>query len=100
MIGDPAVCRAVRDTVLKVVIALTLAFIADPNGYRGILQVDGYAAHYKLVRKDGGNDGVILDGCRRPASTDRILIAHSMQGTDASVAHWKNETVCGLSVAW
>ena len=31
MIGDPAVCRAVRDTVLKDVIALSLAFIADPD---------------------------------------------------------------------
>ncbi len=33
------------------------------SGYRGILQVDGYGAYSKLVRKDGGNDGVILAGC-------------------------------------
>lgn len=33
------------------------------NGYRGILQVDGYAAYNKLVRSDGGNDGVTLAGC-------------------------------------
>lgn len=33
------------------------------NGYRGILQVDGYAAYNKLVRSDRGNDGVILAGC-------------------------------------
>ncbi|AUX78924.1 IS66 family transposase [Sinorhizobium fredii] len=32
--------------------------------YRGILQVDGYAAYNKLVRSDGGNDGVTLAGCR------------------------------------
>jgi transposase len=32
-------------------------------GYRGILQVDGYGAYSKLVRKDGGNDGVVLAGC-------------------------------------
>lgn len=34
------------------------------NGYRGILQVDGYAAYNKLVRSDRGNDGVTLAGCR------------------------------------
>ncbi len=33
------------------------------KGYRGILQVDGYAAYNKLVRSDGGNDGVTLAGC-------------------------------------
>ncbi len=33
------------------------------SGYRGILQVDGYGAYSKLVRKDGGNDGVTLSGC-------------------------------------
>lgn len=33
------------------------------GGYRGILQVDGYAAYNKLVRKDGGNDGPRLAGC-------------------------------------
>jgi hypothetical protein len=33
------------------------------NGYRGILQVDGYAAYDKLVRSDRGNDGVTLAGC-------------------------------------
>ncbi|MEY4891144.1 MAG: hypothetical protein RIQ75_2274 [Pseudomonadota bacterium] len=33
------------------------------HGYRGILQVDGYAAYNKLVRKDGGNDGPRLAGC-------------------------------------
>ena len=33
------------------------------NGYRGILQVDGYAAYNKLVRKDGGNDSATLAGC-------------------------------------
>ncbi|TCN31303.1 IS66 family transposase [Sinorhizobium americanum] len=33
------------------------------NGYRGILQVDGYAAYNKLVRSDRGNDGVTLAGC-------------------------------------
>lgn len=32
------------------------------NGYRGILQVDGYAAYNKLVRSDRGNDGVTLAG--------------------------------------
>ncbi|OWK24009.1 hypothetical protein AJ87_26980 [Rhizobium yanglingense] len=31
MIGDPAVCRAVKNTVIKDVIALSLAFIADPD---------------------------------------------------------------------
>jgi transposase len=33
------------------------------RGYRGILQVDGYAAYNKLLRKDGGNDGPRLAGC-------------------------------------
>lgn len=33
------------------------------HGYRGILQVDGYAAYNKLVRKGGGNDGPRLAGC-------------------------------------
>ena len=33
------------------------------GGYRGILQVDGYAAYNKLARKDGGNDGPRLAGC-------------------------------------
>jgi transposase len=33
------------------------------SGYLGILQVDGYGAYSKLVRKDGGNDGVLLAGC-------------------------------------
>ncbi len=32
------------------------------SGYRGISQVDGYGAYSKLVRKDGGNYGVILAG--------------------------------------
>ncbi|SFK29570.1 Transposase IS66 family protein [Bradyrhizobium sp. Gha] len=33
------------------------------NGYRGILQVDGYAAYNKLARSDRGNEGVTLAGC-------------------------------------
>ena len=33
------------------------------RGYSGILQVDGYAAYNKLIRKDGGNDGPRLAGC-------------------------------------
>ncbi|TDW16357.1 transposase IS66 family protein [Rhizobium azibense] len=33
------------------------------NRYRGILQVDGYAAYNKLVRADRGHDGVLLAGC-------------------------------------
>lgn len=33
------------------------------NGYRGIAQVDGYAAYNKLTRSDHGNDGVTLAGC-------------------------------------
>ncbi len=33
------------------------------SSYRGILQVDGYAAYSKLVRSDGGNDGVTLASC-------------------------------------
>lgn len=32
----------------------------DLNGHRRILQVAGYAASNKLVRKDQGNDGVTL----------------------------------------
>lgn len=39
MIGDPAVCRAVRDTVLKDVIALSLAFIADPDAVPDLTRV-------------------------------------------------------------
>ncbi|MCP1838548.1 hypothetical protein ACVIHI_000087 [Bradyrhizobium sp. USDA 4524] len=44
------------------------------NGYRGILQVDGYAAYNKLARSDRGNDGVTLAGCWshcRPVITRR-----------------------------
>jgi len=33
------------------------------HGNSGILQVDGYAAYNKLLRKDGGNDGLQLAGC-------------------------------------
>ena len=33
------------------------------SGYRGIVQVDGYAAYNKLIRSDRGNDGVTLAGC-------------------------------------
>jgi hypothetical protein len=33
------------------------------GSYGGILQVDGYAAYNKLLRKDGGNDGPRLAGC-------------------------------------
>ena len=33
------------------------------GNYRGIVQVDGYAAYNKLIRKDGGNDGPRLAGC-------------------------------------
>jgi hypothetical protein len=33
------------------------------GGYRGILQVDGYAAYNKLVPKNGSNDGPLLAGC-------------------------------------
>lgn len=34
------------------------------NGYRGILQVDGYAACNKLARPDRDNDDISLAGCR------------------------------------
>ncbi|MGY3347158.1 hypothetical protein ACVI1I_006252 [Bradyrhizobium sp. USDA 4459] len=33
------------------------------NGYRGILQVDGYTAYNKLARSDHGNDAITLAGC-------------------------------------
>ena len=33
------------------------------EGYRGILQVDGYAAYNRLARTDRGNDAVLLAGC-------------------------------------
>lgn len=33
------------------------------DGYRGILQVDGYAAYNRLARPDRGNDAVTLAGC-------------------------------------
>ncbi|RUU97600.1 IS66 family transposase [Mesorhizobium sp. M6A.T.Cr.TU.017.01.1.1] len=33
------------------------------DGYRGILQVDGYAAYNRLARSDRGNDGVLLAAC-------------------------------------
>ena len=33
------------------------------GGYRGILQVDGYAAYHRLARPDRGNDAVTLAGC-------------------------------------
>ena len=31
--------------------------------YRGIVQVDGYAAYKRLAKTDGANDGVLLAGC-------------------------------------
>jgi transposase len=33
------------------------------DGYRGILQVDGYAAYNRLARPDRSNDAVMLAGC-------------------------------------
>lgn len=33
------------------------------DGYRGILQVDGYAAYNRLAKADRANDGVLLAGC-------------------------------------
>lgn len=33
------------------------------NGYRGILQVDGYAAYNRLAKPDEGQNGVTLAGC-------------------------------------
>ncbi|RWE04986.1 MAG: hypothetical protein EOS23_33320, partial [Mesorhizobium sp.] len=33
------------------------------EGYRGILQVDGYAAYKGLAQSAGANDGVILADC-------------------------------------
>jgi transposase len=33
------------------------------DGYRGILQVDGYAAYNRLAKPDRANDGVTLAGC-------------------------------------
>lgn len=33
------------------------------EGYRGILQVDGYTAYNRLARPDRGNDAVTLAGC-------------------------------------
>ena len=33
------------------------------GGYKGILQVDGYAAYNRLARPDRGNDAVTLAGC-------------------------------------
>lgn len=32
-------------------------------GYRGILQVDGYAAYNRLAKTEGANDAVVLAGC-------------------------------------
>ena len=32
-------------------------------GYRGILQVDGYAAYNRLTKAEGANDAVMLAGC-------------------------------------
>jgi transposase len=33
------------------------------EGYRGILQIDGYAAYNRVARPDRGNDGALLAGC-------------------------------------
>lgn len=33
------------------------------EGYRGILQIDGYAAYNRVARSNGGNDGALLAGC-------------------------------------
>src|SRR3712207_8803988 len=33
------------------------------EGYRGILQVDGYTAYHRLARPEGANEGVELAAC-------------------------------------
>src|SRR3712207_7306363 len=33
------------------------------EGYRGILQVDGYTAYHRLARSEGANEGVQLAAC-------------------------------------
>jgi len=33
------------------------------EGYRGILQIDGYTAYNRVARPDRGNDGALLAGC-------------------------------------
>lgn len=55
--GPPVVAYRFEDSRATEYVARHL------SGYRGILQVDGYGAYSKLVRKDGGNDGVVLAGC-------------------------------------
>lgn len=51
MIGDPAVCRAVRDTVLKDVIALSLAFIADPDAVPDLTREVNLSAPTQMMGK-------------------------------------------------
>lgn len=55
--GQPLVAYRFEDSRATECVARHL------SGYRGILQVDGYGAYSKLVRKDGGNDGIALAGC-------------------------------------
>ncbi len=55
--GPPMVAYRFEDSRAGLCVARHL------NGYRGILQTDGYAAYNKLVRSDGGNDSATLAGC-------------------------------------
>ena len=55
--GPPMVAYRFEDSRSGACVARHLA------GYRGILQVDGYAAYNRLARPDRANDAVTLAGC-------------------------------------
>lgn len=59
----------------------------DLNGHRRILQVAGYAASNKLVRKDQGNDGVTLtETVERMVKLGEIEEIVPSQSSEARVA--------------
>ena len=64
------------------------------RGYSGILQVDGYAAYNKLIRKDGGNDGPRLAGCWAH-SRRRFYELHAAGASEIATA-----TVARMTELW
>lgn len=94
--GPPMVAYRFEDSRAGACVARHLA------GYRGLLQVDGYAAYNRLVKGDRANDGVILAGCwahvRRKFYELHINESSKLatQTVEAMAPLWKLEDeICG-----
>lgn len=79
------------------------------SGYRGTLQVDGHGAYNKLVRSDGGNDGVILAGCwshsRRKfyelhASDSSRIATETVELNNVDPQAWLTQTLERIAKGW